>query len=46
MDTPGAGENFLGLLIHRERPGREQEGGAVEELDQRLFPQVRRVDPG
>jgi hypothetical protein len=36
VDTPCAGQNFLGLRIHLKRPGREQEGGAVEEFDQRL----------
>ena len=36
MQASGAGENLLGLRIHRQRPLGEQEGGAVEKLDQRL----------
>ena len=36
MNASGAGENILSLRIHRQRALGEQEGGAVEKLDQRL----------
>ena len=36
METPGAGENLLGLHVHRERPRANRKRRAVEQFDQRL----------
>src|ERR1700733_5301174 len=36
MKPTGAGENLIGLRIHRERSCREQEAGAVQKFDERL----------